>query len=128
MFKNQLLLQNYVGITRNLIKIYNQPVEWIESIDTASHDFVVRLPLLGAFSSGKSSLINALVQKDLFATSIDPQTAVPAELSYGEVTSYIGRFPDGKTIPLHEQDIFNNNLQQLIPNGWVEVLQGINRP
>ena len=47
-------------------------------------DFKVTVPLVGGFSTGKSSLLNELIGYDLLSTDITPETAVPAELTYGK--------------------------------------------
>lgn len=41
-------------------------------------------PLVGAFSSGKSALVNALLGYSLLKENITPETAVPVEVSYTE--------------------------------------------
>lgn len=46
-------------------------------------DFRVTVPLVGVFSTGKTSLINELIGYELLSTDITPETAVPAELTYG---------------------------------------------
>ena len=43
-----------------------------------------RVLIIGAFSSGKSSMINALIGEDLLPTGFLPETAVLGELHYGE--------------------------------------------
>lgn len=45
-------------------------------------EFVVLI--IGAFSSGKSSMINAMIGEDLLPTGFLPETAVLGELHYGE--------------------------------------------
>lgn len=45
-------------------------------------EFIVLI--IGAFSSGKSSMINALIGEELLPTGILPETAVLGELHYGE--------------------------------------------
>lgn len=47
-------------------------------------DFKVTVPLVGTFSTGKTTLINELIGYDLLSTNITPETAVPAELTYGK--------------------------------------------
>lgn len=44
----------------------------------------IKVPFVGDFSSGKSSLINAMMGRDLLPTNILPQTAVSYELYYSE--------------------------------------------
>lgn len=47
--------------------------------------FQVVVPLIGEFSTGKSSLINALLdRKSLLGVELTPETAVPTEICYGE--------------------------------------------
>ena len=47
-------------------------------------DFKVTVPLVGAFSTGKSTLLNELIGYELLSTDITPETAVPAELTCGK--------------------------------------------
>lgn len=48
--------------------------------------FRIRVPVIGKFSAGKSTLINTFLdyRTPLLAEDILPETAVPAEISYGE--------------------------------------------
>ncbi len=58
-----------------------------EKADTAIddiRDFRITVPLIGGFSTGKSSLINCALGRDLLSTEITPETAVPAEICYGK--------------------------------------------
>ncbi len=58
--------------------------EAIESIST----YKVTAPVVGNFSTGKSSLINAVIGKPLLGVEITPETAVPTEVYYGENKVY----------------------------------------
>lgn len=55
-------------------------------------DFRVVSPVIGNFSTGKSSMINAVLEKDLLSIDITPETAIPTEIYYGEnkVLHYYG--------------------------------------
>lgn len=46
-------------------------------------DFKVTTPIIGGFSTGKSSMINALVEDNILKTDITPETAIPTEMSFG---------------------------------------------
>ena len=47
--------------------------------------FRIRVPLIGKFSSGKSTLLNTLMDiGDVLETDIDPETAIPTEIGYSE--------------------------------------------
>ena len=54
--------------------------EILDSIDT----YRVNTPVVGNFSTGKSSMINAIIGKPLLSVDITPETAVPTEVYYGE--------------------------------------------
>ena len=45
--------------------------------------FHVVTPIVGKFSTGKSSLLNALLGKNYLRTQITPETAIPTELRWG---------------------------------------------
>lgn len=48
-----------------------------------------RLSVVGEFKRGKSTLINALLDRDLLPTGVLPVTAVPIEIALGEETALI---------------------------------------
>lgn len=53
--------------------------EIIRSMDT----YRVTTPIVGNFSTGKSSMINAIVGRPILNVEITPETAVPTEVYYG---------------------------------------------
>ena len=65
-------------------------------IDTAETDKIiagidtyrVNTPVVGNFSTGKSSMINAIIGKALLSVDITPETAVPTEIYYGNNMVY----------------------------------------
>lgn len=72
-----------------VLRIYNDPNKIEAQKNTleiarskTGEDFVVLI--IGAFSSGKSSMINALIGEELLPTGFLPETAVLGELHYGE--------------------------------------------
>ena len=56
----------------------------LESIDS----YRVNTPVVGNFSTGKSSMINAIIGKPLLSVEITPETAVPTEIYYGNNKVY----------------------------------------
>ena len=120
MFRQQQLVLEHIAPLQSLLERYQRQVQWLQELEENTRHFVVRLPLVGGFSSGKSTLLNALIKTPLFATSIDPQTAVPAELSYDIQASFEGRYPDGRVIALSQEAIRENRLECLQPDGWVD--------
>lgn len=71
----------------------------IEKLEARIKDYYFKIYLLGPFSCGKSSLLNAWLGNDLLLTGLTPETAVATELLYS---------PDEKII-LHP---INNNMPQ----------------
>ena len=117
--KQRLILQNLTPISELAAK-YQLPLAALEGIEPDAQHFVVRIPLIGAFSSGKSSLLNALIGNPLFAVGVTAETALPAELVYAHENSFYGHFSDGRTLALSAEDVRQNRLQDLQPEGWVE--------
>lgn len=68
-------------------------------------DFRVTAPVIGGFSTGKSSLINAVIGEKLLSTNITPETAVPTEITSGSDTvTLVDSNGAETTIPLSEFD------------------------
>ena len=60
------------------------------------------MPLVGCFSTGKSSLFNELIGYEFLSTDITPETSVPVELTYGdEHISFCMKDGTMKTEPLN---------------------------
>ena len=58
------------------------------SILAGIDSYRVNTPVVGNFSTGKSSMINAIIGKPLLSVEITPETAVPTEIYYGENKVY----------------------------------------
>ena len=54
------------------------------------------LMVMGSFSTGKSSYINALVGEEIAAVEAKPTTAVVTKLCYGEQDKLLLHFRDGR--------------------------------
>lgn len=68
-------------------------------------DFKVTAPVIGGFSTGKSSLINAVIGEELLSTNITPETAVPTEITYGDDTvTLVSGSGAEKFVPLSDFD------------------------
>ena len=63
---------------------YKLPIDKIKQAISEITDFKITVPLIGGFSTGKSSILNTLIDKELLSTGIMPETAVPTELFYGQ--------------------------------------------
>lgn len=76
----------------------------------------IYMPLLGAFSSGKSSLLNALFGENLLSTEITPETAVPAEIRGGEL-KFQQVLPSGKTSIINKEVFEDADFSELASQG-----------
>lgn len=78
-----------------LINKYDLDKTLIQQIFKEIAEFKVTVPLVGGFSTGKSSLINAFIGRELLSTNITPETAVPAEIMFGEDEDLLLEHTDG---------------------------------
>lgn len=62
---------------------YDLPYADIESELSGMEHFKVISPVIGNFSTGKSSMINAVMGRELLSVDITPETAIPTEICYG---------------------------------------------
>lgn len=76
---------------RKLIEIqekYGIDTEESNKIYVGIDSYRANTPVVGNFSTGKSSMINAIIGKPLLGVEITPETAVPTEIYYGENKVY----------------------------------------
>lgn len=118
-FQLQTHLQSQLPLVRELFARRGLDTTKIEGLAPLIEHFEIRIPFIGAFSSGKSSLINALIQEPLLSVEITPETASPAELRHGTQRRFYGQWPDGRTQPITQEDVQANHLSLLLPDGWL---------
>ena len=81
--------KNWLAILDNLENIVQkqqfeeQIAEDLSYLSQQIADFKVIIPLVGKFSSGKSTLLNRYLGKHCLNTDINPETAIATELHYG---------------------------------------------
>ena len=63
---------------------YGLSTEKMDNAVKEIENFKVTAPLVGGFSTGKSSLINVVLGDEILSTEITPETAVHAEICYGQ--------------------------------------------
>lgn len=81
-------------------------------------EFKVISPVVGNFSTGKSTMINALLEKDLLSVDITPETAIPTEIYFGPdrvLHYYGGQVTEYKIhdLPLEGLNVRNTDLVQI---------------
>ncbi len=67
---------------------YGMETDEIDKIIDGIDNYRVNTPVIGNFSTGKSSMINAIIEKPLLSVDITPETAVPTEIYYGNNKVY----------------------------------------
>jgi small GTP-binding protein len=56
----------------------------------------LRVVITGEFKTGKSTLINTLLQEEILAADVTPKTAVVTEITYGETKTIIAHLKSGE--------------------------------
>jgi len=82
---------------------YEFSAEQLKTIEENIRTYSVRLPLIGAFSAGKSTLINTLLQDNLLSVAIDPETSLPTEIRFAPQESITLRRKNGTLLPLSRE-------------------------
>jgi hypothetical protein len=81
--KKQSQYENYVSTMLDVARKNERTTTEIDEISSEIKDFKVTAPVIGAFSTGKSAMINTLLGEKLLPTRITPETALPAEIVAG---------------------------------------------
>ena len=85
-------------------------LKWLEpalvsAIDNPESDDTVKVAFLGIFSSGKSSLINAILGESILKVGVVPVTAALTVLEFGDTREVEVRYVDGKIERIHFEDL-----------------------
>ena len=121
MFQQQQTLIQDLPKIQNLYEKYQLDSNKFQELTKNSQNFKVRIPLIGAFSAGKSSLINALLAQRLLAVEIDPASNLATEISFAETDQILG-FKDNQFVKeLSFEQLKSQDFDDLGANGHVEV-------
>ncbi|MBK1695195.1 hypothetical protein CKO09_10650 [Chromatium weissei] len=100
-------------------------------------DAPLRVILLGAFSVGKSSLLNMLIGETLLQTAREETTALPTFIEYGATRALLLINSDGSTAPLDDANLARVTTQApegaacasiTLPMDWLRGLSIIDLP
>jgi GTPase SAR1 family protein len=100
-----------MNIIANLNALYTKHLlKTIELIKISEElkNFIIKVPLVGSFSSGKSSLINAFLNENVLAVHIKPETAIPTEIMYSDTDIFLLQKSNGETVKLSKPEVTNN--------------------
>ena len=84
-------------------------------------NFSIRLPLVGVFSAGKSSLLNFLLKDKLLAANINPETSLPAEIHYADDEHITLNVPDKSPAQLDRSRLREGDFSNMPDNTWLEI-------
>lgn len=73
-----------IDVLKEISKKYNVKLNGLDDIKKYLDNFVVTVPFIGSFNTGKSSAINALLGKHILPASITAETSVPCEIIYSD--------------------------------------------
>lgn len=115
------LIDSELPALRAYWQLYEFPAQQLTVIEENIRTFSVRLPLIGAFSAGKSSLINSLLQDNLLSVAIDPETSLPTEIRYAPEESLALRRKNASPQPLSREALRTQNFGEHDPQNVVDV-------
>jgi predicted GTPase len=75
------------------------------TLQNETENFKVFIPLLGTFNAGKSSLLNALLGKEILPQNIVPETTIACELHYGPEEKLVAYKKSGESEVFQLEDI-----------------------
>ncbi|MDD5934037.1 MAG: dynamin family protein [Clostridiales bacterium] len=72
------------SMVKQVANKYDLDVSGIDEVISSIDEFKVTSPIIGNFSTGKSSLLNAIFGKNILKVDVTPETAIPKEIYYGD--------------------------------------------
>lgn len=109
----QLTLQQQMTELRDIHTRLGLDTNELDELEPKIARFGFYIPLLGAFSGGKSSLLNALLEDNLLPVDITPETTLPIELRHAPEHRLIAHLADGQQATLQAGDLLR--LRELYP-------------
>lgn len=121
MDNEQTLLKANLPRLRELWSSHQFPADELATLETELDQFSVRLPLIGSFSAGKSSLINFLLGESLLSVAVNPETCLPTELRHADVETIALHRPGKPTMTLDRVALKEQAFGDMTIGNWVEV-------
>lgn len=93
-------------------KRYNKDVEWLEERKNAYKDNIIRIAIIGVTSSGKSTLVNAILGEKILPMAIRPSSSIIITASKGVSRQATIYFKDKKTLILKDENLNENIISE----------------
>lgn len=97
MLNTQKLYLNYLETVERLIVETPLSVDELGQLKEDVQRTELLIPVIGAFSAGKSSLINAFIGEDVLGVGLTPETELATELRYSNDPHLLALRPDGSS-------------------------------
>lgn len=97
MLKTQNIYLNYLEAVERLIVETPLSVDELGQLKEDVRHTELLIPVIGAFSAGKSSLINAFIGEDVLGVGLTPETELATELRYSSDPHLLALRPDGSS-------------------------------
>lgn len=92
----------------------------LKKIKSRTKDSCIYLGIVGEFSSGKSTLINALIGADFFVTNVlQGTTTIITKLTYSEKISLVLKYKSGKIISYNRDE--SHILERYLPDDYDKI-------
>lgn len=107
-------LRNDSFIKRILSKEDREEIMKWESLVKEKMEEEFSVVVVGDFKRGKSTLINALLGKDVVTTNVTPETVTINRISYGEEPKMEAVLKNGKRLRLNKDELSRAELEKII--------------
>lgn len=121
MLNEQVFLKESLPRIQVLWSAHEFPTEELAALEVELNQFSVRLPLIGSFSAGKSSLINFLLGDSLLSVAVNPETCLPTELRHAESEAITLHHSNRSDVRLDRDALKAQAFGEITASSWVEV-------
>ncbi|ASX12707.1 hypothetical protein CK627_18920 [Aeromonas dhakensis] len=121
MLNEQVFLKESLPRLQVLWSAHEFPTEELAALEVELNQFSVRLPLIGSFSAGKSSLINFLLGDSLLSVAVNPETCLPTELRHAESEAITLHHSNRSDVCLDREALKAQAFGEITASSWVEV-------
>ena len=97
----------------------------IDALASRLEDDTFEVALFGRVSSGKSSLLNALLGTDVLPVGVNPITAVPTKLRYGKALKAAVAYGDGRNAQISVEELARLVTEQGNPGNLQNIVRAI---